>query len=144
MMSSLRSVVIRPRVFDLRVGPDTQVEIRNISCAQMHINISITAAGNGAYNNFCNVLKFKRFMLWCGDQVTPILPGTWNQCFIIYCFSGIEDWQFSVERLTMKVVFWSDGVLLYCYGGLIHGVFSPLSEVFDTHTHVLILVIGDL
>lgn len=48
----------------------------------MHINISITAAGNGAYNNFCNVLKFKRFMLWCGDQVTPILPGTWNQCFI--------------------------------------------------------------
>lgn len=126
------------------MGPDTQVEIRNISCAQMHINISITAAGNGAYDNFCNVLKFKRFMLWCGDQITPILPDTWNQCFI-----NMLQWYW---RLPVQcgetddeggILNWY-GIPLYSYGVLIHGVFSPLSEVFDTRTHVLILVIGDL
>lgn len=86
------------------MGPDTQVEIRNISCAQMHINISITAAGNGAYNNFCNVLKFKRFMLDVGIKLHLYCPVHGISVLLI-CFSGIEDWQFSVERLTMKVVF---------------------------------------
>lgn len=70
MMSSYRSVVCDPWVFDLGVGLDTKVDIRNISCAQMHINISITVAGNGAYNNFCNVLKFKSFMEGCMDPIS--------------------------------------------------------------------------